>query len=384
MTIYLDCNATTPVEPEVRDAVIRYMVDELGNAGSRTHEFGARAQEAAQRARAQVAAVAGASTDEVTFTSGATESDNLALLGLAAHGEKAGRRHLVTTAIEHRAVLEPLAALAARGFEVTTVWPTAGGWVDPAALLAAVRADTLAVSVMHANNETGVVQPIAEIAERLGDRGAYLHVDAAQGFGKELEMLRHPRIDLVSVSGHKLFAPQGVGALIARRRGHLRPPVTPLMFGGGQERGLRPGTLPVHLVVGLGIAAETAARDAGARARACRTFRERALSALAPLEPTVHGDLSRALPHVLNLSFAGVSSEALMVAWRGLVAVSNGAACTAREYAGRHAGRHAGSHVLRAMGASDDAVRGAVRLSWSHRTPEPEWERVVAAVRRLR
>jgi cysteine desulfurase len=376
MPVYLDCNATTPVEPDVRDAVLRYMVDEFGNAGSRTHDFGARAQAAIARARGEVAAVVGARDDEVVFTSGATESDNLALLGLADHGESTARRHLVTTAIEHSAVLGPLAALEARGFEVTRILPTPGGWVDPGAVVAAVRADTLAVSVMHANNETGVLQPIVEIAEGLAGSTAYLHVDAAQSFGKEIDPLRHPRIDLLSVSGHKLFAPQGVGALIVRRRGRERPPLRPLMFGGGQERGLRPGTVPVHLVAGLGVAAAAALRDAGARAAACRRFRERALSALGPLEPRLHGDPSRTLPHVINLSFPGIDADALIVVWRTLVAVSTGAACAA--------GGRRMSHVLAAMGLSDEAARGALRLSWSHRTPEPDWARMVEAAARLR
>jgi cysteine desulfurase len=376
MTIYLDCNATTDVDPAVRTAVLHYMVDDYGNAASRTHAFGTRAREATQRARAQVAAVVDARVDEVVFTSGATESNNLALLGLLRHGEGSERRHVVTTLIEHSSVLEPLSTLEARGFEVTFVAPTRGGWVSPDAVVAAVRADTLLVSVMQVNNETGVVQPIAAIAAGLAGREPYLHVDAAQGFGKAIDDLRHPRVDLISLSGHKLFAPKGVGALIARRRDGRRPPLSPLMFGGGQERGLRPGTLPVHLVVGLGLAAESALEQAGARAAACRAFRERALTALGPLGPLVHGDASRTLPHVLNLSFPGVDSEALLVAWRGLIAASNGAACSSRGYQG--------SHVLRAMGLSADALRGAVRLSWSHRTPEPDWGRVAEAVRRLR
>jgi cysteine desulfurase len=376
MTIYLDCNATTDVDPVVRRAVLRYMEEDYGNAGSRTHAFGVRARDAVQLARARVAAVVRADIDEVVFTSGATESNNLALLGLAPGGERSGRRHLVTTLIEHSSVLEPVAALQARGFEATYILPTRGGWVDPEAVVAAVRADTLLVSVMHANNETGVVQPIAAIADRLQGREAYLHVDAAQGFGKVTEELCHPRIDLLSLSGHKLFAPKGIGALIARRREGRALPLTPLMFGGGQERGLRPGTLPVQLVVGLGLAAEAALKEAGVRAAACRAFRERALTALAPLGPLVHGDVSRALPHVLNLSFAGIDSEALMVAWRGLLAVSNGAACSSRGYHG--------SHVLRAMGLGEEAMAGAVRLSWSHRTEEPDWGRVVEAVQCLR
>jgi cysteine desulfurase len=376
MTVYLDCNATTEVDPDVQAAVCRSLAEDYGNAASHTHAFGARAREAAHHARAQVADVVAARVEEVTFTSGATESNNLALLGLAPHGERCGRRHVVTTLIEHASVLEPLAVLETRGFEVTFVPPTPGGWVDPDAVAAAVRPDTLIVSMMHANNETGVVQPVAAVAEWLEGREPYLHVDAAQSFGKIVDDLRHPRIDLVSVSGHKLFAPKGVGALIVRRSSGRKPPLRPLMFGGGHERGLRPGTLPVHLVVGLGLAAETARREAGARAAACRAFRERALTALAPLGPTIHGDLSRAMPHVLNLSFPRVDSEALMVAWRGLIAVSNGAACSSRG--------HRGSHVLRAMGLPEDAIQGAVRLSWSHRTPALDWTAVTDAARRLR
>lgn len=374
--VYLDCNATTPVDPLVREAVLRYMAVEFGNAGSRTHDHGRRAREAVQRARAQIAAVVAARPEEVLFTSGATESNNLALLGLAAHGHHTGRRHVVSTAIEHSSVLGPVEALASRGFEVTLVPPATGGWAPPEAVLAAVRADTLFVSVMHANNETGVLQPIAEIADGLTDSAAHLHVDAAQSFGRESETLRHQRIDLISVSGHKLFAPKGVGALITRRRDGRSPPLSPLMFGGGQERGLRPGTLPVQLVVGLGVAAAAAHAEAGARAATCRAFRERALSALAPLGPIIHGDLSRMLPHVLDLSFPGVDAEALMVAWKGVIAVSNGAACAAQG--------HRGSHVLRAMGVTEEEMDGAVRLSWSHVTEDPDWGRVVNAVKALK
>jgi cysteine desulfurase len=375
VTVYLDCNATTPIEPAVRDAVLRYMVDEFGNASSSTHEFGRRAQVAVQRAREQVARVVGARPEEVIFTSGATESDNLALLGLAPHGERVGRRHVVSTAIEHRAVLGPLEALRARGFEVTLIAPTRGGWVDPDEVSAAVRADTLVVSVMHANNETGVLQPIEAIADRLARSDVYFHVDAAQSFGKETAALEDPRIDMISVSGHKLFAPKGVGALIARRYAGRMPPLSPIMFGGGQERGLRPGTLPVHLIVGLGLAAEMAARAVDARRAACQAFRERALAALEPLGPVVHGDMTRALPHVLSVSFPGVDAEALMVAWKGIIAASKGAACAAQG--------HERSHVLRAMSVPDTLLDGAVRLSWSHDTREPAWDRVVEAVRRL-
>jgi cysteine desulfurase len=363
------------MEPEVRDAVLRFMAEEFGNAGSRTHDFGVRAQQAVQRAREQVATVLGAKRDEVLFTSGATESNNLAILGLAPHGERTGRRHIVSTAIEHKAVLEPLERLRERGFEVTLVPPTDGGWVDADAIRSALRPDTLLVSVMHVNNETGVMQPLDEICRVLTDHPAYLHTDAAQGFGKELKAIRNPRVDLISISGHKVYGPKGVGALIARRRNFERIPLTPLMVGGGQERGLRPGTVAVPLVVGLGLAAEVALRDYEGRRRQILQIREEALASFKSLNVTIHGDAERTLPHVLNISFPGVDSEAVMLAWKGLSAVSNGAACTSQSYTL--------SHVLLAMGFPDADVRRAVRISWCHLTGHVDWDGMVAAILRL-
>lgn len=374
--VYLDCNATAPMEPAVRDAVIRWFTDEIGNAGSRTHEYGVRAKRAVQTAREQVAAVVGASADEVLFTSGATESNNLAILGIAPHGEAADCRHIVSTAIEHKAVLEPLEALAAKGFTVTLVKPDAGGIVSAEAMRAALRPDTVLVSVMHVNNETGARQPIEKIAAALKEHDAYFHVDAAQGFGKDLDGLRCPRIDLISISSHKVYGPVGVGALVARRRGFKKPPLAPLSFGGGQERGLRPGTLPVPLIIGLGLAAERAGKNAKEREARCAAIRAEALAALQPLGIRLHGDPERILPHVLNLSIAGIDSEALMVALKDLAAVSNGSACTSQSYEP--------SHVLAAMGLPEEAVAGAVRLSWCHMTPDVDWPAIARRIASLR
>jgi len=376
MSAYLDCNATAPLDPRVAELMRTYFETEYGNAGSRTHEFGARAKQAVEAARRQVAEVAKADVDEVTFTSGATESNNLAILGLAAAGEKIGKRHLVTTAIEHKAVLEPMEYLHQHGFEVTIVAPTPGGWMEPGAIEAACRKDTLLVSVMQVNNETGVIQPIPEICERLVQHEAYLHVDAAQGFGKDIVPLTSKRIDFISISAHKIYGPKGVGALIARRRGFNRAPLQPLVYGGGQERGLRPGTLPVPLIAGLGEAARLALAEHASRRKACLAFRQKVLAAIEPLAPLINGDPGRTMPHVLNLSIPGVDSEAVMVALKGLIAISNGSACTSATYKP--------SHVLQAMGLPLDRIQQALRISWCHLTPDVDWPAVTAAVRSLR
>lgn len=373
--IYLDCNATTPPEPEVQEILLRYLVEEFGNEGSRTHGFGTRAKQAVQLARDQVAAVVDVQRDEVAFTSGATESNNIAILGLAEHGKETGKRHLITTGIEHKAVQEPFEALERQGFDVSYLPVGSSGRLDASVLAEALQADTLLVSVMQANNETGVLQPLDEVCEVLVDHPAYLHTDAAQGFGKELGALRNARIDLISISGHKIFGPKGVGALITKRRGYDRPPLTPLAYGGGQERGLRPGTLPVALIAALGCAAEIAIRDHDQRTNTLRVIRQRALDGLSSLEIELTGDLSFVMPHVLNFRVPGLDSEALMLAVKDLIAISNGSACTSASYTP--------SHVLTAMGFSEDEANECIRISWSHLTPDVDWEGVVNRLQKL-
>jgi cysteine desulfurase len=374
--VYLDCNATTPLDPEVREILWKYLTEEYGNEGSRTHEFGGRAKQAVQKARDQVASVVGAKREEVIFTSGATESNNLAILGLREAAKDAGRCHVITTAIEHKSVLEPCDALEREGFDITRLPVGQGGFVEPAVVQAALRPETFLVSVMHVNNETGVCQPLTEIAELLKGHSAYFHTDAAQGFGKELGSLRNQRIDLISISGHKIYAPKGIGALVMRRRGYERPPLRPLIFGGGQERGLRPGTLPVALIAALGKAAEISVRDNGKRLATCQVSREKALTALSKLNPQLSGDSSRTISHVLNISFPGLDSEALIVALKDLVAISNGSACNSNSYTP--------SHVLKAMGMNDDESNAFIRISWSHLTSEVDWEAVVERIRSMR
>ena len=368
LPVYLDCAATTPIEPAVLEVVIKYLRDEYGNAGSRTHEFGVRAKRAVERAREAVALVVNAQPDEVIFTSGATESNNLAILGLRDEGHRTGRKHIVSTMIEHKAVLEPLERMARDGFEVTLLKPGVTGIVGAEELRAALRPDTLLVSIMAVNNETGSIQPIGELADILANYHAYLHVDAAQAVGKVAEQLTSERIDLMSMSSHKIFGPKGVGALLVRRRQNGLRYLQPVVVGGGQERGLRSGTLPVALIAGFGEAARMVMSDATARSNACTKIRTCAEEALTDLSPKTNGDPSQSVTSIWNLSFSGVDGEAAIVALRDLVAISNGSACTSASYQS--------SHVLQAMGLSEDEINGALRLSWCHLTPPVPWDLV--------
>ena len=373
--VYLDCNATTPLEGKVRDTLVHFLTEDYGNEGSRTHEYGSRAKQAVQKARDQVAAVCNANRDELLFTSGATEANNLALLGLIETGRKLKKLHIVSTRIEHKAVLEPLEWMERQGLEITWVNVNASGRVEPQAVFDAMRDDTLLVSVMHANNETGVIQPISEICELLKDHEAFFHCDAAQTYGKLLDPLKNPRIDLISVSAHKIYGPKGIGALIARRRGFRKCPLSPITVGGGQERGLRPGTLPVPLVAALGEAAELALRENEIRAQRCLAIRSEALNAFESLNIELTGDMDHVLPHVLNFSAGNIDSEALIVSLKDLIAISNGSACTSTSYSP--------SHVLKAMGMNDDQANACVRISWCHLTPDVDWEAVVDRIKRL-
>jgi len=378
MTLYLDCNATTPMDPRVRAEVVRCFTDELGNAGS-PHEFGSRIKDLIHAARDQIAQVVAARRHDIVFTSGATESNNLAILGLADHGLATGKRHIVSSQIEHKAVLEPLAVLKQRGFLVTLVPPEKTGRVSVEAIQTAIRPETLLVSMMHVNNETGVVQPIGQLAEALQGRDVLLHVDAAQGFGRELEPLAHPRIDLISLSSHKIYGPPGVGALVARHRREQSIALTPVIHGGGQELGLRSGTLPTALIRGFGLAAELAQRESRDRAVVCRELRQELLTALTPLRPVIHGALELSLPHVLNVSFPGLDGDDVVEHLEGIAAVATGSACTTV--------CATSSHVLSAMQVPAPVLDGGVRFSWSHAIDRSAWstclQRIVARLQPL-
>lgn len=373
--VYFDCSATTPIDPRVAVEMQALCDPIYGNPSAYGHDHSHRAARVVHRAREQTAELADAAASDVVFTSGTTESNNIAIAGLAAHGSMKGRRHIVSTAIEHKSVLEPLIEMRNQGFEVQLVPPTKSGRVRAEDVLSAARSDTLLVSVMHANNETGVLQPIADIADGLKTHDAFLHVDAAQSFARGYDALRHRRLDLLSVSGHKIYGPKGVGALIVRGLAEGRIPLRPLVRGGGQESGIRPGTVPVPLVGGLGRALQIASEEHGVRAERCLKIRERVLGALEPLAPKPIGDATQCLPHVVNVAFPGVDGHQAVAALREWISISHGAACDANS--------PLPSHVLVAMGCDACTIDGALRFSWYHDTPEADWDAVLSVLRDL-
>jgi cysteine desulfurase len=376
--IYMDCHATTPVDPRVLDAMLPYFKGEFGNASSKSHAFGWRAEEAVEAARAQVAALIGATPREMIWTSGATESNNLAIKGAARFYQEKGR-HLVTVATEHKAVLDSMHALERDGWAVT-VLPVAGdGRVDPAAVKAALRPDTTLVSVMHANNETGVIQPIEEIGAITRAAGVLFHCDAVQSAGKIPFDVERAQVDLASLSAHKMYGPKGVGALYVRRKPRVR--LTAQMDGGGHERGFRSGTLNVPGIVGMGVACQLAGAERDAEAARVLALRERLRRGLeAGLDLlSLNGSLTHRLPGNLNLSFAYVEGEALMMAIKD-VAVSSGSACTSASLEP--------SYVLRAMGVADDLAHSSIRFGLGRFTTAEEVDfvigLVIAKVKKLR
>jgi len=378
--VYLDHAATTPVDPAVAERMGAYLTatGDFGNPASSQHVFGRRAEAAVERAREQVATAIGAEAREIVFTSGATEANNLALKGAAGFRRDRGR-HIVTAASEHKAVLDVVEALAFQGWQVTRVAPEADGRVSAAAIADALREDTVLVSVMHANNDTGVINDIDAIGATAHDHGALYHVDAAQTGGRlPLDVDTQP-LDLVSLSAHKLYGPKGAGALWVRRRPRVR--LVPQLHGGGHERGLRSGTLPTHQVVGMGEAFALALSRRETDAAHAERLRERLQSALAAVDGLrENGAGAPRLPHIRNLAFADVEGESLAAALGDRVALATGSACTTASVEP--------SFVLRAMGQDHARAAEAVRLSWGRYTTTSEIDAAAAAiaetVRRLR
>ena len=375
--IYLDYQATTPVDPRVLEAMLPWFTDKFGNPGSVTHAYGREAEAAVERARGQVAALIGAEPREIVFTSGATESNNLAVKG-AARFHREDRNHVVTLATEHKCVLESAKALEREGLRVTVLPVRSDGLLDLAVLEAVLDERTAVVSVMAAHNEIGVLQPIAEIGALCRARGILFHTDAAQAYGKIPLEVDAMAIDLLSISGHKVYGPKGVGALYVRRRPRAR--LAPLVDGGGQERGLRSGSLPTPLIVGLGEAAAIATDEMAAEAKRLLALRARFLAGIRAGVPTVlvNGDIARRLPANLNLAFPGIGALELMETCPSL-ALSTGSACTAAEVEP--------SYVLRALGVPDELGRSSIRIGLGRFSSEHDVDFAVdalaAAVRRL-
>ena len=385
--VYLDHAATTPVEPRVasRMAEVLNSGTEYGNPASSSHDYGDLAGALVESARAQVAAAVGAASDEVVFTSGATEANNLAIFGVAQYYRERGR-HIVTARTEHKAVLDPCRELERRGWEISYLIPDQEGLLDPDQIAAALRPETVLVSLMHVNNEIGVVQNIAAVGAICARHGgAWLHVDAAQSVGKCPVHFASLGADLMSLSSHKVYGPKGVGALVISQRGESggrgRVQLTALQFGGGQERSLRAGTLATHQVVGMGLAFELTSKISSVETARVAQLQQRLWRGLSSIGGVLrNGSAARSVPHLLNVSFEGVEGESLLAAIRPQVAVSTGSACTSA--------LAEPSYVLRALGRSERLSESSLRFGLGSTTTEEDIDTaidaVTRAVRRLR
>ncbi|AOI84913.1 IscS subfamily cysteine desulfurase [Burkholderia cepacia] len=368
--IYMDYSATTPVDPRVVDKMVPFLHEQFGNPASRSHSYGWDAEQAVEEARAHVAALLGADPREIVWTSGATEGNNLAIKG-AAHFYQGKGRHLVTVKTEHKAVLDTCRELERQGFDVTYLDVCEDGLLDLDTVRQALRADTILVSVMLANNETGVIQPVAEIGALCRARGIVFHCDAVQAAGKIPVDVNALNVDLLTVTAHKVYGPKGIGALYVRRKPRVR--IEAQMHGGGHERGMRSGTLPTHQIVGMGEAFRLAKEEMAEESRRVGALRDRLLAGLSTLDEVyVNGDLARRIPHNLNVSFNFVEGESLIMGIKG-VAVSSGSACTSASLEP--------SYVLRALGRSDELAHSSIRFTLGRFTTEAEVDSVIAQVR---
>jgi len=366
LPIYMDYSATTPVDPRVASVMIPYLTEKFGNPASRSHAFGWEADAAVELAREQVAALVNADPKEIIWTSGATESNNLAIKG-AVHFYQGKGKHVITMSTEHKAVLDTVRELEREGFSATYLDPEPSGLLDLEKFRAALRPDTVLVSVMLVNNEIGVIQDIAAIGEICRDKGILFHVDAAQATGKVAIDLQQLKVDLMSFSAHKTYGPKGIGALYVRRKPRVR--LEAQMHGGGHERGMRSGTLPTHQIAGMGEAFRIAREEMAQESERMRMLRDRLLKGLMSMEEVhINGDMEQRVPHNLNLSFNFVEGESLMMAIKD-VAVSSGSACTSASLEP--------SYVLRALGRSDELAHSSIRFSIGRFTTVEEVDYVI-------
>ncbi len=362
MGIYLDYNASAPIDNRVLEMMIDIYKNVYGNAESRTHVYGDNARKIVETARFWVARLLGVESSEVFFTSGSTESNNLAIRGLIEYAEVSRKKHIITSTIEHKSILESVRSLKKMGFEIDLVDPEEDGRLNPQKVISLLREDTLLVSLMHVNNETGIIQPIKEIGDVLYERGILFHVDATQSCGKLVQELRNVKYNMLSLSAHKFSGPQGIGALILRRKQYKLPPVKAIFFGGKHENGIRPGTVPVALAAGLGKACELADMEYKENNMQLIKIKQIVIQLIGQsgLRYLFNGDQKFCMPNTINVSFLGVESEALMLSTKQFCGVSNGSACTSYEYNP--------SYVLMAMGLDTNRVSSAIRISWGVKT----------------
>ena len=357
MATYLDYNASAPMDSRVLERMIEIYRSHYGNADSRTHSFGTEAKEIVAESRKTIADILKIDSNDLIFTSGSTESNNMATVGLLDYALKTGRNHFITTAIEHKSVLEAMKYMQSKGCEVDIVSPDESGRVKASQILDLVTEKTLLVSMMHVNSETGIIQPIEEVGEALSKTKTYFHIDATQSFGKLNDTLRRTKYSMMSLTAHKLGGPQGVGAIVLRRdETYRRPPIKPLLFGGQQERGFRPGTTPVALVAGFALAAKLCDQEAAEHMKKCQEIKNTFMASIDSLDYVINGDPQYCIPSTINISFTGVDAESYFVALKDEYAFSNGSAC--------NSGSHAPSYVLTAMGLDEKRINEAIRISW--------------------
>jgi cysteine desulfurase len=368
--VYLDYSATTPVDPRVVDAMLPYLREDFGNPASRSHSYGWTAEEAVEKARENVASLVNCDAKEIVWTSGATESINLAIKGAAQFHEEKGK-HLITVKTEHKATLDTMRELERQGFDVTYLDVNDNGLIDMVALTAAIRPDTILISVMFVNNEIGVIQDVPAIGEMCRAKGILFHVDSAQATGKVVIDLRTLKVDLMSFSAHKTYGPKGMGALFVRRKPRVR--IEAQIHGGGHERGFRSGTLATHQIVGMGEAFRLAKLEMAVENERIRMLRDRLWSGLCQMEEVhLNGDLERRVPHNLNVSFNFVEGESLLMAVKD-IAVSSGSACTSASLEP--------SYVLRALGRSDELAHSSIRFSVGRYTTEADVDFTIALMK---
>lgn len=357
MALYLDYNASAPLRKEVLDVMVDAYTHVIGNADSRTHSFGTTAQKIVQEKRQQIASVLNVDPTDLIFTSGSTESNNMAILGIAKWAKENGKTHIITTSMEHKAILEPLRHLEQQGFTVDYVNPGSDGRVAVEDIVSRIQDKTALVSVMYVNSETGIIQPVQELGKILESKGVYFHIDATQALGKLNNEIRHTKYDMMSMTAHKIGGPQGIGAFILKRgKDFKRPPIEPLMYGGPQERGYRPGTTPVALIAGFAEAVRLSEKEHDTMMAKCAAIKENLLQAIQGMDYQINGDPQYCLPTTINISFTGLDAEAAFLCLGDDFAFSNGSAC--------NSAGHKLSYVLEAMGLDQKRRSEAIRLSW--------------------